>query len=88
MWGCVNPGQNFKINTLETDENVCKFHYPFRNQVKIMSTEKKITRNTKVLPVIATQQCINSSKSGSFRSTNSLAIRQLTFSLSALTGRM
>ena len=42
-----------------------------------MSTESKITRNTKVLPVIATQQSINITKSGSLGSTNSLAIRQL-----------
>ena len=43
---------------------------------KLCQQKEKITRNTKVLLVIATQQSINI-KSGTLQSTNSLAIRQL-----------
>ena len=43
------------------------------SQIKIMSTSRNITRNTKVLPVIAIQQSVNISKLGYLRSTNSFA---------------
>ena len=63
------------INHYETKSKLCE------------ESEERSLETTKALPVTTTQQCINISKSGSLRSTNSFAT-PIRFSFSVLTVRM